>query len=90
MTNLATQRTTDVVVYHYINNVRLRSPGLPTLSRMLAVGAGRWAYVPENVVAGRIFWGEVEREARARISAALKNDPELAGNLAQIREWKIA
>jgi hypothetical protein len=89
MTNLATQRTTDVVVAHYINNVRLSSPNLPTLSAMLAVGAGRSHYVPENAI-GRIFWSEVEREARGRISAAIKNDPELAGNLTQIRAWKIA
>jgi len=89
MTNLATQRTTDVVVFHYLNNVRLLSPGLPPLSRMLAVGSGRSAYVPENA-RGRIFWSEVERSARGRIYEAIKNEPGLQGKLAKIREWKIA
>jgi hypothetical protein len=89
MTNLATQRTTDVVVSHYINNVRLRSPGLRTLSRMLALGAGRSHYVPENAI-GRIYWAEVERRAREQIRAVIGNDPQLAANLAQIREGKIA
>jgi hypothetical protein len=89
MTNLATQRTTDVVVGHYIYNVRLRSPGLRTLSQELAHGADRSHFVPENAV-GRIYWAEVERRAREQIRAVIGNDPQLAANLAQIREGKNA
>jgi len=79
--NLATQQVTDRVVSHYLTNVEMKSPGLPTLSKLIANNRTHFA----GEVRGRVFWGVVERNALSTISANLRQRPELSANLAAIR-----